>query len=155
LQPEGLCQSKTPMTPSGIEPATFQLVARCLNQRWHHMPQFIHWATKKSQASLLSNEPKNEKLCWVMNFHFMCSLYYCIMLNHQASINKCKCSECLRPCYTNSQNIFLTMCMPTSLVYQLYGCQTCSRMLHKWFILVHNCPVIASGSLIPNMTIST
>jgi hypothetical protein len=33
---ERLCQSKIPMTPSGIEPATSQLVAQCLTHRIPH-----------------------------------------------------------------------------------------------------------------------
>jgi hypothetical protein len=36
VRPQGLSYWKLPVTPSGIEPATFQLLAQCLNHLWQY-----------------------------------------------------------------------------------------------------------------------
>jgi hypothetical protein len=43
VQPEGLYQWKIPMMPSGIEPTTFWLVAQCLSQLHHWIPQCCYY----------------------------------------------------------------------------------------------------------------
>jgi hypothetical protein len=46
------------MTPPGIEPATFRLIAQCLNQLHHHVPPQMIW--------MYSNEVTDAYVCFVV-----------------------------------------------------------------------------------------
>ena len=53
VRPERLCQWKIQMTPSGIKPATFRLVAQRLNQLRYHVPSKVYYRIQKCLPSVL------------------------------------------------------------------------------------------------------
>ena len=54
VRPEELCQWKIPVTLSGIEPATFRLVAQCLNQLCYGMPR-LSWVLRDNATDLFGS----------------------------------------------------------------------------------------------------
>jgi hypothetical protein len=61
MRTEGLCQWKIPMTPSGIEPATFWLVAQCWNKcatawPWRCVQGHLIWPDISKESVFISTD---------------------------------------------------------------------------------------------------
>ena len=75
VRPKGLCEWKIPVIPSGIETATFRLVAQCVNQLRYRVPLTLY---DLSFEKVLLNKIKSLNSCVRIESSLMlCRMVWC------------------------------------------------------------------------------
>jgi hypothetical protein len=105
VRPKGLCQWKIPMTPPGIDPATFRFAAQCLNHCATACPQLF-----QSSSQLLGSLSTYFNFILITFSRSLCSFEYSLSLKFLIVSSLLQRSNTsVPPSLRNLENLMITV----------------------------------------------